>query len=80
MLNAVEWRGDTGNHEQLQQRLRELSAGPHTGVSSAGLCAQQDRENRGARSEQRRQNWYGDLRGTKEARALWRPSRKIESI
>lgn len=58
-LNAADWRPCTGNHEQQQQRLRELPAGAHPGVSPAGLCAQQDGEDRGAGGEQRRQNRYG---------------------
>lgn len=56
-LNAADWRPCTGNHEQ-QQRVWELPAGPHTGVSPAGLCAQQDGEDRGSGGEQRRENRY----------------------
>lgn len=59
----VDWRAYTGNHEQQQQRVWQLSAGPHTGVPPAGLCAQQDGEDSGAGGEQRRQNRYGKFRG-----------------
>lgn len=61
-LNAADWRPCTGNHEQ-QQRVWQLSAGPHTGVSPAGLCAQQDGEDCGAGGEQRRENRYAWMNG-----------------
>lgn len=55
-LNAADWRPCTGNHEQQQQRVGQLSAGADTGVSPAGLRAQQDGEDCGAGGEQRREN------------------------
>lgn len=64
-LNEADWRPCARNHEQ-QQRVWQLSAGPHTGVSPAGLCAQQDGEDCGSGSEQRRENRYGRARRLRE--------------
>lgn len=57
-LNEADWRPCARNHEQ-QQRVWQLSAGPHSGVSFGGLCAQQDGEDCGSGSDQRRENRYG---------------------
>lgn len=63
-LNAAVWWPCSGKHEQ--QRVEQLSAGPHPGVPSAGLCAQQDGEDRGAGSQQRRQNRYARWTSSKD--------------
>lgn len=56
-LNAAVWRLCPGKHEQ--QRVWQLPAGPHPGVSPAGLRPQQDGEDRGAGRQERRENRYG---------------------